>query len=77
MKIAALKCWQAHSNEQSLRTWHMWTSLHGTCLCNISIIYQNFVFLITRLIEVSMEYRGEGQSLETNTQARICINPLA
>lgn len=45
------------------------TLLHGACLCNVFITYQNFVFLITRLVEVSMEYQGERRSLETNRQA--------
>lgn len=42
--------------------------LHSSCLYSIFIIYQNFVFLITRLIEVSVEYKEERKSLKTNSQ---------
>lgn len=34
---------------------------------SIFILYQNFVFLITRLIEVNVEDQEERKSLETNS----------
>lgn len=41
---------------------------HSSCLDSIFIIYQNFVFLITRLIEVNVDYQEERKSLKTNIQ---------
>lgn len=76
-KIAALASWQHTEVNRASTLGTAWTSLHSACLCNVFITYQNFVFLITRLIEVSMECHGGRRSSETNKQPHTFINPLA
>lgn len=68
-KIGVLASWQHTEVNRASTLGTVWTSLHSACLRNVFITYQNFVFLITRLIEVRMECQGERQSLETNRQA--------